>query len=78
MFATGSPVQVGDYGAGTEAYRFSVPGKFVDVVWSLDAVPDTLRVPADKFIAAYSRDGTSIGSSTFPVGFSAVYVHRRP
>jgi hypothetical protein len=78
MFATGAPVQVEDYGAGTEAYRFTVPGKLVDVVWSLDAVPETISVPAGKFIAAYTRDGTPIRSSTFPVGFGAVYIHRLP
>src|SRR5436190_23897185 len=35
--------------AGIEGYRFTKPEYIVDVIWSTDAIPHTVQVPASKF-----------------------------
>jgi hypothetical protein len=76
-----------DYGPAFEAYAFGRAGQTqeVHVVWSKEDLLDlTILVPASKFVEARSRDGTMIApvlvgdNYQIPVGFSPVYVIRRP
>jgi hypothetical protein len=72
--------QVVDYGLGIEAYSFAKGTRCVHVLWSIDAVADTISVPQAKFLAAYDRDGASLSPTPvgsdyqFTVGFSPIYV----
>jgi hypothetical protein len=81
--ATTAPVRV-EYGAGFEAYRFQTGATIVDLVWSSDAQRRTLRVPQSQFVSAVGRDGQPItpvfqnGEAIVDVGFSSVYIRRRP
>jgi hypothetical protein len=74
-----------DYGTGLEAYAFQVGTQQVHVVWSkVDSLDLTILVPASNFIEARTRDGTLIAplpvneNIQISVGFSPVYVIRRP
>jgi len=73
------------YGAGIEAYSFRRGTQEVHVVWTGQDVSGlTILIPANNFIDAYSRDGTLItpvlvgGDFQVPIGFSPIYVIRRP
>ncbi|WP_299644987.1 cellulase family glycosylhydrolase [uncultured Chloroflexus sp.] len=72
------------YGTDIEAYRFSGNGFVLDVLWSMDGTSRQITLPATSFIAAYTRDGTSItptssgGTVTLSVGFENIYLKRRP
>jgi hypothetical protein len=74
-----------DYGTGFEGYAFRRGTQDIHVVWSVLDVPGlSIFVPESNFIEARSRDGTLIapllvdGNYQIPVGFSPVYVIRRP
>jgi len=72
--------QVVDYGPGVEAYSFASGAKRIHVLWSEDAVADTISVPQAKFLAAYDRDGAALTPTAvdsdyqFQVGFSPIYL----
>jgi hypothetical protein len=74
-----------DYGVGIEAYAFRRGAQDIHVVWTKLAVSGlTILVPAGKFVEARLRDGMQIapvlvnGNYQIPVGFSPIYVTRRP
>jgi hypothetical protein len=79
----GTPMAV-SYGPEVDAYRFVKASDVVDAVWSRDRVPDLVRVPVSKFIAAFSRDGQPLAPTIsgafaeFSVPYSVVYIHRQP
>ncbi len=72
-----------NYGSDVEAYSFLQQHKRVHVLWSTDAVTDTVTVAQSQFLAAYDRDGapltpTPVGSDyQFQVGFSPIYLELR-
>ena len=77
-----SPV---DYGTGIEGYAFRRDTQDIQVLWSELDVPDlSILVPASDFVEARARDGTLIapalvdGNYQIPVGFSPIYIVRRP
>lgn len=80
------PVQITSYGDGAnvEAYRFSKGNTVLDVLWSTNGETHYVDVPVDAFVAAYSRDGTSVETDELstthkvPVGVSPVYIVRTP
>jgi hypothetical protein len=76
---------VDDYGTGIEAYAFRREAQDVHVVWTKLDVPGlSILVPAGNFVEARSRDGAVIppvlvgGNYQVPVGFSPIYVIRKP
>ncbi len=80
----GSPVPVTDYGPSIEAYRFIDDVDVIDVLWSREAIPQTVRLPRASVIRMYERDGavippTIVGEQVMlEVGVSPVYVRRVP
>ncbi len=80
----GSPVPVTDYGPSIEAYRFAHGADVIDVFWSREATPQTVRLPRSRVIRMYERDGAVIpptiagGQVVLEVGVSPVYVRRVP
>ena len=75
-----------DYGDAFEAYAFERTPFHLHVIWTNDEeVPHpTVSVPQGNFVAAYQRDGqlitpTASGADYLvPVGFSPVYIVRKP
>jgi len=73
-----------NYGDTIEAYAFRQLDRQIHVLWTKVNQSTTITVPAEKFIAAYSRDGivingTLVGSYyVIPVGFSPIYIVRNP
>lgn len=76
-----------EFPGGVEAYRFNVDSHLVYVVFVASGpvhTPTPVRVPENKFIAAYSRDGKQLtpsiseGYVEIDVGFSPVYIERKP
>lgn len=65
------------YGAAVEAYRFTLPDKFVDVVWSNDGGPVTISAPPG-FIAGYDRNGKQLQPGALTTDTGVIYVQRRP
>jgi hypothetical protein len=76
--------QIDIYGDRIEAYRFRKASNVVDVLWSYDAIVDTLTVPQGKYIKAFSRDGAPLtpaisnGNAIFSVDGTPIYIHRLP
>lgn len=72
------------YETGIEAYAFDRGTERLDVLWSIYDETITATIPAADWLGAYGREGETItptlsGSSyLLPVGFSPIYVHRRP
>jgi hypothetical protein len=71
--------QAVDYGPEVEAYEFVTAAKRVHVLWSIDAVDDTVRVPQDGFLNAYDLEGYTLplvpdgDDYVFTAGFSPIY-----
>ena len=82
--ANRTTIPVTDYGPSIEAYRFTHGVDVVDVLWSREATPQTVRLPRARVIRMYERDGAVIpptiagGQVTLEVGVSPVYVRRMP
>ncbi|MEI8167023.1 MAG: hypothetical protein WCG26_11610, partial [Chloroflexales bacterium] len=76
-------VKATTYNAETEAYRYDKGARVVDVVWSRSSAVQTISVPGDRFLAAYSRDGAPVNTQPgatiqIGVGFSPIYIERLP
>jgi hypothetical protein len=74
-----------DYGDGIEAYSFRRGEQDVHVVWTeQDVLGLTILIPVNNYVEAHLRDGTLIppvlvgGNFQVPIGFSPIYVIRRP
>jgi hypothetical protein len=72
------------YAPGIEAYAFDRGSDRLDVLWSIDNQTITITVPISNWVAAYGRNGEVLtpvvdGSNyLIPVGFSPVYLIKRP
>lgn len=70
------------YGDGIEAYAFDNRTQQIQVIWSITNTDYTITLPQSEFIAAYTRDGTTItptphGSDyQIPVQFEPIYLVR--
>ena len=76
-----------DYGEAFEAYVFNRQPYELHVIWTKEehVPPLNAYVPQGNFVAAYQRDGGQItplldisGDYLVPVGFSPVYIIRKP
>ena len=74
-----------DYGSDVEAYAFHQAPNKVHVVWAKDDTSVNILVPKSKFVEAYDRDGVQItnppldgNNYKFTVGFSPIYIIRKP
>ena len=74
--ATAAPTNIGDaYGAAFEAYRFQLPNKIVDVVWSKDEGAIAIGTPAG-FLKAVDRDGAPLAAGALTSATGTIYVQR--
>ena len=84
QFRNSRPLGPVSYTTGIEAYAFDRGSDRLDVLWSIDDQTITATIPMSDWIRALGRDGeiiTPIVSETnylLPVGFSPVYLIRRP
>jgi hypothetical protein len=73
-----------DYGPGVEAYRFVLPGKYVDLLWSRSATVQTVSIPLVKILAQTGVTGGGVpgqivgNNAQLQVGFSPIYIERLP
>ena len=68
------------YGSAVEAYSFTKRTERIHVVWSKDAIADTIQVPQSSLNQAYDRDGNILSPTLagdnyeITVGFSPVFL----
>jgi hypothetical protein len=71
-----------DYGPGVEAYRFLRNGSYVDVVWALEDVSLTIKLPGSKTVSIYDRAGSLLkveaAQTEVTIGFSPMYLVHTP
>jgi hypothetical protein len=72
------------YATGVEAYAFDLGSNRLDVLWSIYNDTITVTVPMSDWIGSFGRNGEVITPTVsgtnylIPVGFSPVYLQRRP
>jgi hypothetical protein len=81
------PAEPVTYDPYVEGYRFHTSATtVVDVLWTMAPgwSPVTVTLPQSSFIRAVRQDGSPLsptisdGNARLSVGFSAIYIHRRP